>query len=96
MPGGKARQYMFPQAVKSAIVKPSFGLAMAGPGLYEISGASLVRGGTNPKSRSFRGWRKDVGGSRARRPGAAESPDPIPAPMDMGWRARSVGEPRHR
>jgi len=38
MPGGKARQYMFLQAVKSAIVKPSFGLTMRGPGLYEISG----------------------------------------------------------
>jgi sulfane dehydrogenase subunit SoxC len=38
MPGGKARQYMFLQAVKSAIVKPSFGMTMRGPGLYEISG----------------------------------------------------------
>jgi sulfane dehydrogenase subunit SoxC len=38
MPGGKARQYMFVQAVKSAILKPSFGLSMRGPGFYEISG----------------------------------------------------------
>ena len=38
MPNGKARQYMFLQAVKSAILKPSFGLTMRGPGLYEISG----------------------------------------------------------
>jgi sulfane dehydrogenase subunit SoxC len=38
MPNGKARQYMFPQAVKSAILKPSFGMTMRGPGLYEISG----------------------------------------------------------
>jgi len=38
MPSGKARQYMFPQAVKSAIMKPSFGMTMRGPGLYEISG----------------------------------------------------------
>jgi sulfane dehydrogenase subunit SoxC len=38
MPNGKARQYMFVQAVKSAIMKPSFGMTMKGPGLYEISG----------------------------------------------------------
>jgi sulfane dehydrogenase subunit SoxC len=38
MPNGKARQFMFPQAVKSAIIKPSFGMTMKGPGLYEVSG----------------------------------------------------------
>ncbi len=38
MPNGKARQYMFLQAVKSAILKPSFGMTMKGPGIYEISG----------------------------------------------------------
>ncbi|MGI8746593.1 MAG: sulfite dehydrogenase [Bryobacteraceae bacterium] len=38
MPNGKARQYMFLQAVKSIILKPSFGIAMKGPGFYEISG----------------------------------------------------------
>src|ERR1035438_3952858 len=37
MPNGKARQYMFPQAVKSAILKPSFGMTMREPGLYEVS-----------------------------------------------------------
>jgi sulfane dehydrogenase subunit SoxC len=38
MPNGKARQYMFLQDVKSAIVKPSFGMTMQGPGFYEVSG----------------------------------------------------------
>ncbi len=38
MPGGKARQFMFAQGAKSAILKPSFGMSMKGPGLYEISG----------------------------------------------------------
>jgi len=38
MPDGKARQFMFLQAVKSAIVKPSFGMTMKGPGFYEVSG----------------------------------------------------------
>src|ERR1700674_653976 len=38
MPNGKARQFMFLQAAKSVIIKPSFGMNMRGPGLYEISG----------------------------------------------------------
>lgn len=38
LPDGKARQYMFVQAVKSAILKPSFGMTMQGPGFYEVSG----------------------------------------------------------
>jgi sulfane dehydrogenase subunit SoxC len=38
MPDGKARQFMFPQEVKSAIIRPSLGITMKGPGFYEISG----------------------------------------------------------
>ncbi len=38
MPSGKARQFMFHQGAKSVIIKPSFGMSMKGPGLYEISG----------------------------------------------------------
>jgi len=38
MPDGKARQFMFLQGAKSVIVKPSFGMTMKGPGVYEISG----------------------------------------------------------
>jgi sulfane dehydrogenase subunit SoxC len=38
MPSGKARQFMFLQEAKSIILKPSFGINMRGPGLYEISG----------------------------------------------------------
>jgi sulfane dehydrogenase subunit SoxC len=38
MPSGKARQFMFLQGAKSAIIKPSLGMTMKGPGLYEISG----------------------------------------------------------
>jgi sulfane dehydrogenase subunit SoxC len=38
MPDGKARQYMFLMGAKSAILKPSFGMTMKGPGLYEVSG----------------------------------------------------------
>ncbi len=38
MPSGKARQFMFLQQAKSAILKPSLGMTMKGPGLYEVSG----------------------------------------------------------
>jgi sulfane dehydrogenase subunit SoxC len=38
MPSGKARQFTFPMGAKSVILKPSFGMTMQGPGLYEISG----------------------------------------------------------
>jgi sulfane dehydrogenase subunit SoxC len=38
MPDGKARQFMFLMGAKSAILKPSLGMTMKGPGLYEISG----------------------------------------------------------
>ena len=35
---GKALQFTFVMGVKSAITRPSFGMTMQGPGLYEISG----------------------------------------------------------
>lgn len=38
MPDGKAREFMLQMEPKSVILKPSFGMAMQGPGYYEISG----------------------------------------------------------
>lgn len=38
MPDGTARQFTFEMGVKSVITSPSGGLAMQGPGLYQISG----------------------------------------------------------
>jgi sulfane dehydrogenase subunit SoxC len=38
MPGGKARQFTYPMGVKSVITRPAGGLAMQGPGFYELSG----------------------------------------------------------
>jgi sulfane dehydrogenase subunit SoxC len=38
LPGGKAYRFYFLQEVKSFITKPSHGMALKGPGLYEISG----------------------------------------------------------
>lgn len=38
MAGGRARQFVLEYRSKSVILKPSFGMTMQGPGLYEISG----------------------------------------------------------
>jgi sulfane dehydrogenase subunit SoxC len=38
MPDGKARQFTYPMGVKSVITRPAIGLAMRGPGFYEVSG----------------------------------------------------------
>ena len=38
LPGGKAAQFTLEMGVKSVITRPSAGMAMRGPGLYEISG----------------------------------------------------------
>jgi len=40
LPSGKAWQFFYPQEVKSFISHPSPGMAMKGPGFYEISGLS--------------------------------------------------------
>jgi len=46
LPGGKAYRFYFLQEVKSFITQPSPGLALKGPGLYEISG--IAYSGTGP------------------------------------------------
>src|SRR5205085_6863520 len=38
LPNGQALQFVFPMEAKSVITHPSPGLAMQGPGLYEVSG----------------------------------------------------------
>jgi len=46
LPSGKAYRFYFLQEVKSFITQPSPGLALKGPGLYEISG--IAYSGTGP------------------------------------------------
>ena len=45
LPGGKAYRFYFIQEVKSFITHPSPGLALKGPGLYEISGIAYSGNG---------------------------------------------------
>jgi len=45
LPGGKAYQFYFVQEVKSFITHPSPGLALKGPGFYEISGIAYSGNG---------------------------------------------------
>jgi sulfane dehydrogenase subunit SoxC len=49
LPSGKAWQFFLPQEVKSFITRPSPGLALKGPGFYEISG--LAYSGNGPISK---------------------------------------------
>ena len=43
---GKAWQFVFPMEVKSIITRPSPGIALKGPGFYEISGMAWSGNGT--------------------------------------------------
>ncbi len=43
---GKALMFTYPMEVKSVITRPSFGLGLPGPGLYEISGVAWSGNGT--------------------------------------------------
>src|SRR5207247_7839858 len=45
LPGGKAYRFYFVQEVKSFITHPSPGLALSGPGFYEISGIAYSGNG---------------------------------------------------
>ena len=45
LPGGKAYQFYFLQEVKSFITHPSHGMAMKGPGFYEVSGVAYSGNG---------------------------------------------------
>src|SRR5438128_535922 len=49
LPGGKAYQFYFLQEVKSFITHPSPGLALKGPGFYEISGVAYSGNGRSSK-----------------------------------------------
>jgi sulfane dehydrogenase subunit SoxC len=45
LPNGKAVQFTLELAPKSVILKPSFGMSMQGPGIYEISGLAWAGSG---------------------------------------------------
>ena len=49
LPDGKAYRFYFLQEVKSFITSPSPGLALKGPGLYEISGIAYSGNGRSRK-----------------------------------------------
>src|SRR3982750_2305350 len=58
LPNGKAYQFYFLQEVKSFITQPSVGLAMKGPGFYEISGLAYSGNGKITKVRVSAGGGK--------------------------------------
>jgi sulfane dehydrogenase subunit SoxC len=65
---GKAWQFLFPMEVKSIITRPSPGLALKGPGFYEISGLAWSGNG------SIREVDVSADGGRSWAPAALQGP----------------------
>ena len=96
LPTGKSLQFVFPLEAKSVITHPSPGLTMRGPGLYEISGARLVRLRQDRQGRGVGGRRQELGRRRPAGAGAVEGADAVPDAVAVGRRARHAAEPLHR
>ena len=88
MPNGKARQYMFLQAVKSIIVKPSFGMTLKGAGFYEISGLAWSGAGRVSRVEVSVDGGKELGARLACGTGIVEGVDSVPARLAIGTAVR--------
>ena len=84
MPGGKARQFMFPMGAKSLILKPSFGMNMQGPGWYEISGLAWSGAGRIAKVEVSKDGGKTWELAALSGPVITESPDDDSALVGIG------------
>ena len=94
--GGKAWQFVFPMEVKSIITRPSPGVALKGPGFYEISGLAWSGNGT------VKQVEVSADGGKSWAPAALSGPV-LPKAVTrfrMPWRweggIRGAAEPRHR
>ncbi len=95
MPGGKARQFMFPQAAKSVIVKPSFGMTMKGSRPLRDFRTGMVGRGTRLESGGLDERRQDLGCRAAGRAGFAGVSHPLPHAVAVGRETHDADEPRH-
>ncbi len=95
MPSGKARQFMFLQGAKSAILKPSFGMTMKGPGLYEVSGLAWSGAGRISKVEVSADGGKTWALAALNGPVLPKALDAIPLAVAMGWAAFHADEPGH-
>ena len=96
LPDGKARQYMFLQGVKSAIIKPSFGMNVPAPGFYEISGLAWSGAGRISEVELSTNGGKSWTARRARPARFAQGARPLSSALAMGRPPRDPHEPRHR
>ena len=93
---GKSLMFTYAMEVKSVITVPSPGLALKGPGLYEISGLAWSGSGKIAQGGSLRRRRADLGGGGLDRADAVEGADAVPHGVAMERRAGRAQEPRHR
>jgi sulfane dehydrogenase subunit SoxC len=91
----KAWQFVFPIEVKSVITRPSPGLALRGPGFYEISGLAWSGNGRiRQVDVSADGGTKLGAGSFAG-PDLTKGARAFPRSVAMEWRSRRSAESRH-
>ena len=78
LPNGRSWQFYFLQEVKSFITHPSPGLALNGPGLYEISGVAYSGNGRIAKVMVSADGGQELGASGAARAGPEQSVYALP------------------
>ena len=94
LPDGKAYQFYFLQEVKSFITHPSPGLAMKGPGFYEISGIAYSGNGRIAKVMVSADGGKSWAQAALQEPVLQQGVHALPHAVALGRRPRGVAEPR--
>ena len=93
LPDGKAYRFYFLQEVKSFITSPSHGMALKGPGLYEISGVAYSGDRADREGDGLGRRRSKLGASRAAGAGAQQGLHPLPHAVALGWRPGNAAKP---
>ena len=96
MPNGKARQFMFPHGSEilnhQAVLRNEYERAR----VIRNFRTGMVRGRPGFQGRGVRGWRKNLDARGVDRAGVAESSDPVPPAVALGWASLNPDEPSHR
>jgi DMSO/TMAO reductase YedYZ molybdopterin-dependent catalytic subunit len=96
LPDGKSLQFVLPQEGKSVITRPSPGLTMKEPGLYEISGLAWSGYGKVTKVEVSADGGKSWAKAALQSAGAVEGVDALPHSVAVERRAGRPAKPRDR